>query len=191
MGRIRLVLTATSLLLTVLAATPAKADDVDVALVLVTDVSRSIDDSEFTLEKNGYASAFTSQKVLEAIQGGPTGKIAVAYVEFASSFEVRTVLDWTVIHDKASAQAFVEKLAAAPRSFWGRTAISAGIDQAMQLLDKFHNLLTTDVQATQDLGKLKVFCGVRDYPARVKCATLAWHTLKSALENKADTATTE
>ena len=34
---------------------------------------------------------------------------------------------------------------------------------------------------TQDLGKLVVFCGVRDYPARVKCATLAWHTLKSAL----------
>src|SRR6201994_4067955 len=133
MGRIRLVLTATSLLLTVLAATPAKADDVDVALVLVTDVSRSIDDSEFTLEKNGYASAFTSQKVLEAIQGGPTGKIAVAYIEFASSFEVRTVLDWTVIRDKGSAQAFVDNLSAAPRSFWGRTAISAGIDQAMQL----------------------------------------------------------
>src|ERR1700761_4550906 len=133
MGRIRLVLTATSLLLTVLAATPAKADDVDVALVLVTDVSRSIDDSEFTLEKNGYASAFTNQRVLEAIQGGPTGKIAVAYVEFASSFEVRTVLDWTVIHDKTSAQAFVDHLSAAPRSFWGRTAISAGIDQAMQL----------------------------------------------------------
>src|SRR5271163_1650072 len=110
------------------------ADDVDLALVLVTDVSRSIDDSEFALEKNGYASAFTSQKVLEAIQGGPAGKIAVAYVEFASSFEVRTVLDWTVIRDKASAQAFVDKLSAAPRSFWGRTAISAGIDQAMQLL---------------------------------------------------------
>src|ERR1700761_396673 len=134
MGRIRLVLTATSLLLTVLAATPAKADDVDVALVLVTDVSRSIDDSEFTLEKNGYASAFTNQRVLEAIQGGPTGKIAVAYVEFASSFEVRTVLDWTVIQDRASAQAFVDRLSAAPRSFWGRTAISAGIDQAVQLL---------------------------------------------------------
>ena len=37
-------------------------------------------------------------------------------------------------------------------------------------------------QATKDLGKLVVFCGVRDYPARVKCATLAWHTLKNALE---------
>jgi Protein of unknown function (DUF1194) len=112
----------------------ARADGVDVALVLVTDVSRSIDDSEFKLEKDGYTSAFTNQKVLDAIRGGPTGKIAVSYVEFASSFEVRTVLDWTVIQDKASAQAFVNRLAAAPRSFWGRTAISAGIDQGVQLL---------------------------------------------------------
>src|SRR5580698_8522841 len=104
--------------------TQARADDVDVALVLVTDVSRSIDDSEFRLEKNGYASAFTSPKVLEAIQGGPAGKIAVAYLEFAGTQEVRTVLDWKVIHDKASAQAFVDLLTAAPRSFWGRTAIS-------------------------------------------------------------------
>ena len=121
-------------LLPLLGATPARADDVDVALVLVTDVSRSIDDSEFKLEKDGYAAAFTHQKVLEAIHGGPAGKIAVAYLEFASSFEVRTVLEWTVISDKASAQAFVDRLAAAPRSFWGRTAISAGVDQAVQLL---------------------------------------------------------
>jgi nitrogen fixation protein NifU and related proteins len=64
-------------------------------------------------------------------------------------------------------------------------------DQALHLLDEFHELLTTDVQAAKDLGKLRVFCGVRDYPARVKCATLAWHTLKSALENKAETASTE
>ena len=53
--------------------------------------------------------------------------------------------------------------------------------EAMKLLDKFHDLLTTDTPVSQDLGKLVVFCGVRDYPARVKCATLAWHTLKSAL----------
>jgi hypothetical protein len=134
MGRIALAVRTALLLLPLLIANPARADDVDVALVLVTDVSRSIDDSEFALEKNGYASAFTSQKVLEAIQGGPTGRIAVAYVEFASSFEVRTVLDWTVIRDKASAQVFADRLTAAPRSFWGRTAISAGIDQAVQLL---------------------------------------------------------
>jgi hypothetical protein len=124
------------LLLASFLAVPAAhaADDVDVALVLVTDVSRSIDDSEFTLEKQGYAAAFTSQAVLNAILGGPNGAIGVAYVEFASSFEVRTVLDWSVIRDKASAQAFVDKLSAAPRSFWGRTAISAGVDRGVQLL---------------------------------------------------------
>jgi len=64
-------------------------------------------------------------------------------------------------------------------------------DEALKLLDKFHDLLTTDTPVTKDLGKLVVFCGVRDYPARVKCATLAWHTLKSALNGSAEPVTTE
>jgi hypothetical protein len=110
------------------------AQSVDVALVLVTDVSRSIDDSEFTLEKHGYASAFTSPQVLAAIHGGTTGTIAVAYIEFAGASEVKTVIDWTVIHDDASAKAFADRLEGAPRSFYGRTAISAGVDHAMQML---------------------------------------------------------
>ena len=117
-----------------LAPSARAADGVDLTLVLVTDVSRSIDDSEFKLEKEGYAAAFTSRQVIEAIRGGNVGAIAVAYVEFASSFEVRTVLDWSVIRDEASAQAFADKLVAAPRSFWGRTAISSGIDRGVQLL---------------------------------------------------------
>jgi nitrogen fixation protein NifU and related proteins len=54
-------------------------------------------------------------------------------------------------------------------------------EEALVLLDKFHDLLTTDTPVRRDLGKLVVFCGVRDYPARVKCATLAWHTLRQAL----------
>jgi hypothetical protein len=116
-------------------APPARAaDSVDLTLVLVTDVSRSIDDAEFRLEKEGYAAAFTSREVIDAIHGGNVGAIAVAYVEFASSFEVRTVLDWSVIRDQATAQDFVDRLVAAPRSFWGRTAISAGVDRAVQLL---------------------------------------------------------
>ena len=64
-------------------------------------------------------------------------------------------------------------------------------DEALKLLEKFHDLLTTDTPVTKDLGKLVVFCGVRDYPARVKCATLAWHTLKSALNGAAEPVTTE
>jgi nitrogen fixation NifU-like protein len=64
-------------------------------------------------------------------------------------------------------------------------------EEALKLLDKFHELLTTDTEVRKDLGKLVVFCGVREYPARVKCATLAWHTLKSAFTNADEVATTE
>jgi nitrogen fixation protein NifU and related proteins len=64
-------------------------------------------------------------------------------------------------------------------------------DEALKLLEKFHDLLTTDTPVSKDLGKLVVFCGVRDYPARVKCATLAWHTLKSALTGAEELVTTE
>jgi nitrogen fixation NifU-like protein len=64
-------------------------------------------------------------------------------------------------------------------------------EEALKLLEKFHDLLTTDTPVSKDLGKLVVFCGVRDYPARVKCATLAWHTLKSALGEAPETVTTE
>ena len=110
------------------------AEHVDLTLVMVTDVSRSVGDAEYKLAKDGYVAAITSRQVIEAIQGGNIGAIAVAYVEFASSFEVRTVLDWSVIRDQPSAQDFADKLAAAPRSFWGRTAISAGIDRGVQLL---------------------------------------------------------
>jgi uncharacterized protein DUF1194 len=106
----------------------------DLALVLVTDVSRSIDDSEFTLEKKGYAAAFTDSRVIDAIRGGMNGAIVVAYVEFAGEMQVSTVLDWTTINDAASARDFADRLLAAPRSFWGRTAISAGIDHAARML---------------------------------------------------------
>ena len=110
------------------------ADSVDVALVLVSDVSRSVDDVEYKLEKDGYAAAFLDPRVLAAIKGGAIGSIAVAYVEFAGSYEVRTVLDWHLIRDEPSAHGFVDELAAAPRSYWGRTSISAGIDRAMQMI---------------------------------------------------------
>ena len=62
------------------------------------------------------------------------GAVAVAYIEFAGAVEVKTVLDFTVIHDEASAKAFVDRLQEAPRSFYGRTSISAGIDHAVQML---------------------------------------------------------
>src|SRR3974390_1852124 len=63
-------------------------------------------------------------------------------------------------------------------------------EEALKIMEKFHELLTTDTPVSQDIGKLVVFCRVGDYPARVKCAPLAWHTLKSALNEAAETAET-
>ena len=125
-----------AILLLLLPLVARAAEPVDLALVLVSDVSRSIDDSEFQLQKEGYAAAFADPRVQAAIRGGMVGRIAVAYVEFAGPFEVRTVLDWHVIRDPATARTFTDEMAAAPRSFWGRTSISAGVDHAMHLLEE-------------------------------------------------------
>lgn len=55
------------------------------------------------------------------------------------------------------------------------------VEEAEQLFENFHDLITTDKPAAPSLGKLTVFSGVREYPVRAKCATLAWHTLRAAL----------
>ncbi|MDA8051633.1 MAG: DUF1194 domain-containing protein [Rhodospirillales bacterium] len=112
------------------AASPAAGQPVDVALVLVTDVSHSITGSEFALEKQGYASAFQNPAVVNAIRHGAIGAIAVTYVEFAGSERITTVVGWHLIRDGASAHRFAEALLAAPRSATGRTAIGSGIAAA-------------------------------------------------------------
>lgn len=64
--------------------------------------------------------------------------------------------------------------------------------EAKKLFDLFHAMLTEDDKNAQNaLGKLGVFAGVHEYPARVKCATLAWQTLRSALEHRHDIVSTE
>ncbi len=65
--------------------------------------------------------------------------------------------------------------------------------EAEALFERFHELLTGTgpETASPELGKLAIFAGVRKYPVRVKCATLAWHTLRAALERKAEMVSTE
>jgi nitrogen fixation NifU-like protein len=69
------------------------------------------------------------------------------------------------------------------------------IDQAEQLFQNFHNLImeeqNPDNDEMQKLGKLAALAGVKEYPARVKCATLCWHTLHSAMQGDTCAATTE
>jgi len=66
--------------------------------------------------------------------------------------------------------------------------------EAEKLFGEFHDLVTSDPDSEVDtsrLGKLAVFAGVREFPMRVKCATLAWHTMKAALKTPGGTVTTE
>lgn len=68
------------------------------------------------------------------------------------------------------------------------------VEQARALFRKFHNVVTQGADPSENgppLGKLEVFAGVGKFPARVKCATLAWHTLEAALEHKPEPVTTE
>jgi len=65
-------------------------------------------------------------------------------------------------------------------------------EEAEQLFQRFHALVTGQGNGSQvELGKLAVFSGVSEFPVRVKCATLAWHTLQAALEGKPETVSTE
>jgi len=67
------------------------------------------------------------------------------------------------------------------------------VDEFHRLFERFHGLVTDEnVPANDaDLGKLAVFAGVRDYPARVKCAILAWHTLRSVFDDTQEVVSTE
>lgn len=68
------------------------------------------------------------------------------------------------------------------------------VDEAKKIFEKFHHLITAKVDEEvnlEELGKLAVFSGVREFPARVKCASLAWHTMIGALEGKGEKVSTE
>ena len=112
-------------------AIPAKADlaePVDMLLVLAVDVSRSIDEDEARLQREGYRAGVSDGRVVEAITRGMLGAIAIAYVEWAGSEYQRLVLPWQRIGGQADANRWAETLAEAPRASLSWTSISGGID---------------------------------------------------------------
>jgi len=112
------------------------AEKVDLLLVLAADVSRSVDDPKFRLQRSGYAAALENPRVLEAIQSGGNRRIAVCFLEWSGVVSQKVVIDWTVIADEKGAREFGDRLLEAPRSFADRTSISAGIDFAMAQFDR-------------------------------------------------------
>ena len=130
---IHFIRTAAALIALTLFAIPVAfaAEQVDLLLVLASDVSRSVDHPKFLLQREGYASAVSNAQVLDAIKSGPNGKIALSFVEWSGYGAQKLVIDWTVIDGPGSARKFGDQLVELPRSFADRTSISGGIEFAM------------------------------------------------------------
>jgi Protein of unknown function (DUF1194) len=116
-----------------LTASPARANDdqVDLLLVLAGDISRSVDERKFNLQRDGYASAIADPRVVRAMTAGPLGRIALCFIEWASENEQIVVIDWRPIAGDSDARDVSQRIRRAPRAFMGRTSISAAIDDSM------------------------------------------------------------
>jgi len=117
-------------------AAAAHAAGVEMTVVLAADVSRSVDDGEFELQRKRYAAALTDPRVLRAVHATKSGAIGVAFVEWSGEDEQKIVLPWTEIRDEEDGGGAAAAILKAPRSFTGRTSISAAIDFAMAYFAK-------------------------------------------------------
>lgn len=119
-----------------LALAQTDTPDVDLELVLLADASGSIDTGEIHLQRAGYAEALRHEEVLWAIaNGGRHGRIAVTFVEWASSASQDVVVPWTVIGNADDARAFGEAILGAPRRTVGSNAIGSALLAALALID--------------------------------------------------------
>jgi len=130
-----LLLACASVTAALLGGTPANADTpVDLQLILAVDVSGSVNQTRFELQRDGYAAAFRTGRVLKTIQSGPHQAIAVTMVQWTGPALQIHVVPWTRIFDSGSAEAFAAAIAAAPRRlFGGGTSLSGAIDYAVTL----------------------------------------------------------
>jgi hypothetical protein len=119
-----------------LASAPARAQQVDLLLVLAADVSRSVDHQKFDLQRQGYAAAVSNPQVIDAIRSGVNGKIGLNFLEWSGVGAQKVVIDWTIIDGPETARRFGDQLVEAPRSFADRTSISGGIEFAMDQLKR-------------------------------------------------------
>ena len=108
---------------------------VDLQLVLAVDVSGSVSQSRFELQRDGYVAAFRDTRVLDTIRSGPHQAIAVTMVQWTGPALQVHVVPWMRVGDPASAEAFASAVARAPRQlFGGGTSISGAIDYAVTLM---------------------------------------------------------
>jgi hypothetical protein len=114
-------------------ATTAASLQVDLALVLAIDVSGSVSQDRILLQRRGYTDAMRHPHFVQAVRAGPHGRIALTFVEWSEARRQRQVVDWRLVHDTDSAEAFAAAIEAAAQSGPGWTSISAAIDYAVRL----------------------------------------------------------
>jgi hypothetical protein len=116
---------------------PARAEPVDLQLILAVDASESVSSERFELQMHGYAAAFRDPAVLDAIGKGARGRVAIAMVQWTGPKKQAPVFDWMEVHDAASAAALAAAIDAAPRHLnWGGTSISGAVLYALQWFDR-------------------------------------------------------
>lgn len=108
---------------------------VDLELILVVDVSGSMDEEEHILQRQGYVAAFRHPEVLNTMMSGIIGRVAVTYVEWAGPVSQVVTVPWRIIDGKDSAEAFADILADVPIALIRGTSISGGIEFAAGLFD--------------------------------------------------------
>jgi hypothetical protein len=119
-----------------------KPPAVDIELILAVDVSYSMDLDELAVQREGYAQAIVSKEFLQALKAGPSGKIAVAYFEWAASNDQKIIIPWRVIDGPETADAVAEEILKTPIRRASRTSISGAINFAMPLFEEnpYHGL---------------------------------------------------
>ncbi|MEZ5647428.1 MAG: DUF1194 domain-containing protein [Alphaproteobacteria bacterium] len=113
----------------------AKAESVDLELVLAVDVSRSVDATEAKLQRDGYIAALRDPRVHAAIKSGFNRKIAVLYLEWAGYGNTHIAVNWSSIANLDDANKFIAQLIKAEPVSASRTSISGAIESAIPLFD--------------------------------------------------------
>lgn len=152
------ILSAAMIACTMLLATLPAAAQADVALVMVVDVSSSVNEQRFKLQREGIAEGLQSRAVLDAVAGGPRQTIELAIVEWSEEQDV--LVDWTIIRDRADLNAVVHALRtnARPRVGW-KTNVGGGIAKAITLFDSAplvadRKVIDVSGDGQQNYGKL-------------------------------------
>ena len=148
-------------LLLLLGAASARAESVDLELVLLADATGSIDRAELMFQRRGYAEAMRSAEVLNAIASGLDRRIAVTYVEWATVDAQDVVVPWMIIDGPESAEAFGARLMAAPRRAYGRNAIGSALARGVALLEEnayegFRRVIDLSADSANSWGGLSI-----------------------------------